>query len=333
MSAKVPEYYELPYEYDIGVAPQMNFPRPLYPPDNPDGPSENGADVEAYKIIAWYLGRWATTNGKPDSKPKFDRGYNNAFAHGDGSGVGKSGIEGIQRQAQIAGANGVIGQRTFNVLIYTRIPEGLPNAGKFPLAINNYAKELLESAYQNFGEPDTEEPKPPPVSNPRQVALDHQEARVGFTEQPAGSNFDDRSNGIRTAQRHTAQGGSWLDRTPWCGSWCYYAMESAGVKPMGSFMASVAWIETYAKTREYCFRGWTTNRSLVRPGDLVIVGGYGVHVEMVRAKPLSDGGVPTYGGNTSAGAAGSQSNGGGAFRRVRYPREVRGFALVRYPNE
>lgn len=328
----MPEYYELPYEYDIGVAPQLNFPRPLYPPDHPDGPSDNGADVEAYKIIAWYLGRWATTDGKPNPSPKFDRAYSNAFAHGDGTGVGKSGVEGIQRQADVAGANGVIGQRTFNIMLYTRIPEGLPNAGKFPLAINDYAKELLEQAYQNFGEEDTEV-KPPPVSNPRQAVMKHHEKRVGYTENPAGSNCDTRSDGIRTAQDKTAGGGTWLRYQPWCGCWCYYGLDSVDVKGMGSWMASVASIETRAKQREGCFRGWTTNGQLARPGDLVVIGGYGVHVETVREKPFSDGTVGTYGGNTSPGVYGSQSNGGGAYRRMRYPREVRGYALVRYPGE
>lgn len=322
-------YYDLDYDYDIGQAPQFNFPRPLYPPDHADGPSPNGPDVEAYKIIAWYFGRWATTNGQPNPNPSFDRAYSNAFAHGDGSGVGKSGIEGIQRQANVAGSNGVIGQKTFNILIYTRIPIGLPNAGKFPLSLNKYAAELLEQAYQHF----REEPEKPPAGSGRQAAMKHLEARVGYTEQPANSNCDTRSDGIRTAQDHTAGGGTWLRYQPWCGCWCFYGLEAAGVKGLGSWMASVASIENYAKRGEGCFKGWTTsNFSLVRPGDLVVIGGYGVHVETVREKP-STSGVATYGGNTSAGSAGSQSNGGGAYRRYRYPSEIRGYALVRYPGE
>ena len=70
----------------------------------------------------------------------------------------------------------------------------------------------------------------------------------------------------------------------------------------------------------------------MKPGDLTIVGGYGVHVEMVRGAPTSSS-TPTYGGNTSPGTSGSQSNGGGAYARTRYPSEVRGYALVRYPGE
>jgi len=326
------EYWERDYVYDVGVAPQLNFPRPLYPPDSPVGGSVPGPDVKAYKRIAWHLGRWATVDGVPDSAPSFSDAYTNLFAHGE-TNVGKSGIEGIQRQAKIVGGNGTIGQRTFNVMIYARIPEGLPNAGKFPLAIDLAAKELLEDAYQNFGDEDIVTPPPIPSTSKRQVALAHLERRVGYTEQPWGSNTDTRSDGIKTAQVHTAQGGTWLIGKPWCGCWCYYALESAGVEGIDSSLASVALIEENAKAGRKCFTSWTLDRSKVKPGDLVVIGGYGVHVETVRGKPLADGSVPTYGGNTSAGIAGSQSNGGGAYRRVRFPSEVRGFARVRYPGE
>jgi hypothetical protein len=105
------------------------------------------------------------------------------------------------------------------------------------------------------------------------------------------------------------------------------------VQGIDSSLASVGAIEDYAKQAAKCYRGWTTDRSKIKQGDLVVIGGYGVHVEMVRGPEQPDGGVPTYGGNTSPGNSGSQSNGGGAYKRVRYPSEVRGFALVRFPEE
>jgi hypothetical protein len=308
----------------VGVAKFFNFPRALYPPDHPDGPVEDGPDVEALKILAWYFGRWKTKDGKPDANPKFDRAYSKAFAHGDGSGVGQSGIEGIQRQAGIADASGVVGARTFHVMIYQRIPAGLPNAGKFPTSINQYLAQLLEDAYQRFREePEDDAPAP---GSAREKVMAHMAARVGYTESPSGSNFDSRGDGIHKCQDVTA-GGHWLDRTAWCGSWCQYALTAAGIEP-NSNLASVASIEGMAKNGQYPFRGWTTNRSQIAKGDLVIVGGYGVHVEMVRGAANADGSVPTYGGNTSPGTSGSQSNGGGAFKRVRYASEIRGFALV-----
>jgi peptidoglycan hydrolase-like protein with peptidoglycan-binding domain len=177
--------------------------------------------------------------------------------------------------------------------------------------------------YKGYDEPST--------SGGREAALDHLAKRVGYTENPAGSNFDDRPDGIKTAQRHTADGGTWLDRQPWCGCWCYYALETADVAKIDSHMASVAAIEDAARSAAKCYRGWTTDRSRVQPGDLAVIGGYGVHVETVRG--FSGSNTLTYGGNTSPGTSGSQSNGGGAYARTRYPSEVRGYALVRYPGE
>src|SRR3954454_19623770 len=111
------EYWERKPVYDVGEAPFFNFPRPLYPPDHPDGPMEYGPDIEAYKIIAWYFGRWATKDGVPKKDPDFDQNYTLDFAHGKDGNVGNSGIQGIQRQAEVAGANGVLGHRTFDILI------------------------------------------------------------------------------------------------------------------------------------------------------------------------------------------------------------------------
>jgi peptidoglycan hydrolase-like protein with peptidoglycan-binding domain len=165
----------------------------------------------------------------------------------------------------------------------------------------------------------------------RDATMKHLEKRVGYTEQPADSNCDNRSDGIRTAQDHTAGGGTWLRYQPWCGCWCYYGLEAGGVQGLNSNLASVASIEEDAKAKRGCFKGWTTDRSKVKKGDLAVIGGYGVHVETVRG--FSGSNTLTYGGNTSSGSSGSQSNGGGAYARTRYPSEVRGYALVRFPGE
>lgn len=306
------EWFELDYVYDVGRAPFVAFPRPLYPPDDPDGPVDNGPDVEAVKRGVSRLGRWPWQD--------FDRAYSNAIAHGRGGNVGESGVEGVQRQARIANPSGAIGNRTYDVLLYARIPKGLAHAGEF--AFDAYALELLKQAEQLYNKPNSSSP----TGDPRELVLEHLERRLGYTENPAGSNFDDRPDGIRTAQRHTAGGDTWLDRQPWCGCWCYYALETGGVKRLDSSLASVAAIEDYAKQGAKCYRGWTTDRAKVERGDLVVVGGYGVHVETVRG--FSGSNTLTYGGNTSPNDAGSQSNGGGAFARSRYPSEVRGYALV-----
>ena len=309
------DWWEAAYVYDIGRAAFVAFPRPLYPPDDPDGPVVEGPDVKAVKRAVSRLGRWPWQT--------FDGAYSNGFAHGTSGNVKDTGVTGVQRQAKIANPSGAMGERTYDVLLYVRVPDGLAAAGEF--AFDATAIELLKQAEKQFNKPNS-------VSgDPRELAMDHLERRLGYTEQPDGSNCDNRSDGIRTAQDHTAGGGTWLRYQPWCGCWCYYALEAAGVKRLDSSLASVAAIEDAAKAGSKCYVGWTTDRAKVRPGDLVVVGGYGVHVETVRGFNGST--TLTYGGNTSPGSSGSQSNGGGAYARSRYPSEVRGYALVEYPGE
>lgn len=312
------EWFELAYVYDVGVAKFVSFPRPLYPPSDPDGPSKDGPDVEAVKRAVSRLGRWPWPSD-PDGAP-FDETYSNAFALGRSSNVGDSGVVGVQRQAKIAKPSGAIGERTYDVLLYARIPKGLPHAGDF--AMDDRAIALLQEASKIFDKPNSS----PPPTDTRSAILDHLARRDGYTENPAGSNCDTRPDGIRTSQDTTAGGGTWLRNQPWCGCWVAYAYIASGVKRVDSSLASVASIEDYARTGSKCWRGWTTDRSKVQPGDAVVVGGYGVHVETVRGFQGSN--TLTYGGNTSPGSSGSQSNGGGAFARTRYPSEVRGYALV-----
>ena len=313
-------WWEQPYRGG-GPAKVKGFPRPLYPPDVPEEsgyePSPRGPDVVAYKRTICRLGRWGDWD--PDI---WDDGYWTDFAHGKPDGGRHwSGVAGVQWQQGLK-ATGWLGEKTFSALCYALVPNdpAFPHAGE--QAMDSVAVQMINDAWEMFqGKPK------------RELALEHMKKRVGYTEQPANSNCDSRPDGIRTAQMKTAGGGTWLLYQPWCGCWCFYALDGGGVKGLGSWMASVASIEEYAKGADYCFKGWTTDRSRARPGDLACIGGYGQHVETVRGKLQSDGGLPTYGGNTSPGSSGSQANGGGAFARVRYPGEVRGIALVRYPGE
>ena len=230
----------------------------------------------------------------------------------------KSGCIGFQKSVGITGSDGGppqghYGQKTHSALLKAKAE------GKHEWAFDDYSAKL----YKGFQSPDS-------GGGGRDAAMKHLEKRLGYTEQPDGSNCDNRSDGIRTAQDHTASG-TWLRNQPWCGCWAYYALESADVAKIDSHMASVASIEDYARQGAKCYRGWTTDRSKVKKGDLVVIGGYGVHVETVRG--FSGSSTLTYGGNTSSGSSGSQSNGGGAYARTRSPSEVRGYALVRYPGE
>lgn len=174
---------------------------------------------------------------------------------------------------------------------------------------------------------------------PRGRALRWLTTHRGITEDPPGSNCDKRKDGIRAAQDLCAGGGTWLRGLPWCGVWFYAAAHAGGVRPREpSRWASVSAIEDDARSRSNGFRGWTTpanpnwHKRVLR-GDGVVLFGRGKHVESVRSlAPRKLGYIVTDGGNTSAGKAGSQDNGGGAFRRLRKISDVHGFALVDYPD-
>lgn len=174
---------------------------------------------------------------------------------------------------------------------------------------------------------------------PRGKALRRMSTHRGITEEPDGSNTDRRPHkgdkrwGIRKAQEAL---GKWLVGLPWCGTWCAWALSAAGVRGVNYRQASVALIEDDARAGRAPFSRWLAPsgwRDVLR-GDLVVWFGRGVHVEMVRAFKVVGGQVyvVTDGGNTSSGAAGSQSNGGGSFRRVRPLWQVHGFARVDYGN-
>jgi hypothetical protein len=168
---------------------------------------------------------------------------------------------------------------------------------------------------------------------PRGKALRWMSNHRGMTEQPAGSNTDQRRDGIRSAQLRCAGGKTYFLRAPWCGIWCWAALKAAGVQRLTPRLASVSFIEDDARARRGCFRGWTTNPRVVLRGDLAVLFGKGVHVGMVREVRRFRRQVVLDEGNTSSGNSGSQSNGGGSYRRVRPLSAVRGFALVDFPDE
>lgn len=160
---------------------------------------------------------------------------------------------------------------------------------------------------------------------PRQRAVSYAKSFAGVVrEVPYGSN----SGGIITTwQRRLG-----FSRAPWCGIFAGCMLLRAGLGGVTARIASVGAIEDDAKARRGCFRGWTTNPRNAYTGDLAVLFGYGRHVELVDHVDLKRGVVYTIGGNTSSGSGGSQSNGGGVYRRTRPLSVVRGFALVNYPS-
>ena len=134
----------------------------------------------------------------------------------------------------------------------------------------------------------TGEKKPPPPKNWRDKAMTWLEEHNGITEDPSGSNCDNRSDGIRASQDKCA-GGTWLRNQPWCGVWCFRALlagDRPGINDDGgsSWMASVASIEDKARAGSGPFKGWTNDGSKAKKGDLVILFGRGQHVGTVRSR-------------------------------------------------
>jgi hypothetical protein len=177
-------------------------------------------------------------------------------------------------------------------------------------------------------DPDPAFSAPKPTKHWRDKSADWHEAHLGITESPPDSNCDSRSDGIRTSQDGCANG-TWLRYQPWCGCWAWSGLYAAGKVGKGeSWLASVASIEDYAKAAKGPFRGWTTDGSKAKKGDLVILFGRGQHVGTIRS--IDSGYAHTWEGNTSSGSGGSQSNGGGSYKRSRSrSSETYGYALVR----
>lgn len=176
---------------------------------------------------------------------------------------------------------------------------------------------------------------------PRGRALRWLTNHRGLTEQPYGSNRDNRKDGITAAQKRL---GSWLVGLAWCGVWFCNAAMAGGVRPAKPYRwASVANIEDDARARVNGFRGWVSRPARFGShwkrafrGDGVVLFGRGVHVATLRDCSLKYrllGYVITDEGNTTPeGGTGNQANGGGSYRRRRKIADIHGLALVDYPD-
>ena len=135
--------------------------------------------------------------------------------------------------------------------------------------------------------------------------------QLGTTESPAGSN--------RTKY------GKWmgLDGQPWCMSFVQWCFDQAGTPlpyKTGSCSALLNWYRSHRPESVFV--------SGPQPGDIAIFT-FGHTGIVEKALPNA---VQCIEGNTSPGAAGSQDNGGGVYRRQRNMALVR--ALIRpYPKK
>lgn len=166
----------------------------------------------------------------------------------------------------------------------------------------------------------------PFVTGPRAKAIARWNRKLGLTEQPAASN---RGPGITEMQRRL---GAWLVGLAWCGVYVADGLLAAGV-PVTARMASVALIEDDARAGRYGLKRWIATNFRqghgITPGDVAVLFGRGVHTEGIIE--VHEWGLVTDGGNTSPeGGAGSQSNGGGSYRRNRRWGSVYGVAVPAY---
>lgn len=284
------------------------FPRPLYPPDAEGKPSSiDGPDVIAYKRTVSRAGRWEWQ--------AFDDSYANGFAHGKPPGnVGESGVAGVQRQLGIDPGTGWLGEATFNGLRSIRIPVGLPHAGEPAMDVT--AQNLIAEAWQMFGgsEPD---------GTKREKALERAASELGYAE---GSN-------------NSTKYGQWYgwDYQPWCAIFVTWAFETANAATggssafvQGSRYAYVPYVLADAQAHRY---GLSVVTSPI-PGDLTLLdfsGGEYDHIGIFESGSSSS--WQAIEGNTSPeGSSGSQSNGGGVYRRSRSKNDVVKVAFVRVAN-
>lgn len=148
---------------------------------------------------------------------------------------------------------------------------------------------------------------------------------VGRTEHPTNSNRLPLPEG-GTLWSAVGLAGYDKARAPWCGGFVQYVL---GPEASGIPASTMAY--TPAAIAAYRGRGWAVTAP--QPGDLVwfnFSGGRSPeHVGLVLAVN-KDGSIISVEGNTSPGDAGSQSNGGGVFRRIRPARYVVGYGRPRY---
>jgi hypothetical protein len=128
---------------------------------------------------------------------------------------------------------------------------------------------------------------------------------VGVMEHPPGSNAGPM---IDDWYRLAGYGGP----VPWCGCFVNACIVAGGLASGAGWIGYTPAIVQHAKNGT---GGWSWHGpSEGKPGDLSLYddgpgGDVAVHVEIVRAQ-LSSTRYSTFGGNTSSGSAGSQSNGG-----------------------
>lgn len=136
---------------------------------------------------------------------------------------------------------------------------------------------------------------------------------VGKTESPPGSN----DAPFLAAWRKDFPTLAWMKGQPWCGFACLAAWYHGAGKKLPDGVVYTPNIVSWARSGQ----GFTAvSATAAKPGDLVVFDwnpGTGADHVALALGPAVNGLIPTVEGNTSPTNAGSQSNGGGVFKRSR----------------
>lgn len=119
---------------------------------------------------------------------------------------------------------------------------------------------------------------------------------------------------------------------PYCAMFVSYCLNWAGIEAAGLPGAYVPWILSANSDA-----GRLVANEDAQPGDLVMFDwqGDGVadHIGIVEENHADEGWMQTIEGNTSPGSGGSQSNGGGVYRRARNYSSIIGVARPYYETQ
>lgn len=119
---------------------------------------------------------------------------------------------------------------------------------------------------------------------------------------------------------------------PYCAMFVSYCLNWAGIEAAGLPGAYVPWILSANSDA-----GRLVANEDAQPGDLVMFDwqddGVADHIGIVEENHADEGWMQTIEGNTSPGSGGSQSNGGGVYRRARNYSSIIGVARPYYETQ
>ncbi len=138
--------------------------------------------------------------------------------------------------------------------------------------------------------------------------------------------------GFKEGANNNTKFGKWygLNYNPYCDmAISYWAEQSGNLDVVGRFAYCPSHVNWFKSRNQ-----WHSRSVAVKAGDIVFFdwAGDGVadHVGIVEKDAPAGAAVSTIEANTSAGTAGSQSNGDGVYRRTRYRSTILGFGRPAY---